>query len=531
MRVLTAAGARAADAAAQAAGVPVALLMEQAGVAVAAAAERHFAPLRQRGAVVLAGQGSNGGDGLVAARALADRGWPVVALVAGGPRRFAARAAAQRAYLARLAGYGVPVLTLDGATAAAVLDRHPGALVVDAVSGTGVRGPLRAEAATALAAARERGGAVLAVDLPTGVDPDTGRVSAGAVAADRTVAMAFLKPGHLLWPGAGLCGAVEVAPIGLGPFADASGEAAMEWVTEAEARALAPERTPTLHKGEAGRILVVAGSPGFGGAAVLATLGALASGAGLVTAATPPEVRAALLARAPAAMALADDADLEVRAAAADAVAMGPGLGRGPETVGRVRAVLARARRLVLDADALTALAGLGEAAWRELRRSPAAAGGALVLTPHPGEAATLLAVPDEGRPVWPEGSSADAAAVDAGRLEAARALARASGAVVLLKGRPTAVAHPDGRLRLNGSGGPVLATGGTGDVLTGLVGGLLAQGLDAFDAAALGAYLHGRAGEQAAEGGDRGVTAAEVAAALPAAWRLLLAGDEGSRG
>jgi ADP-dependent NAD(P)H-hydrate dehydratase / NAD(P)H-hydrate epimerase len=167
-----------------------------------------------------------------------------------------------------------------------------------------------------------------------------------------------------------------------------------------------------------------------------------------------------------------------------------------------------------------------GEGVWPELRASPAARAGALVLTPHPGEAARLCAVPEGGGPVWraPDGRT-DAAAVDRARLEVAASLARAAGATVLLKGQPTVVAHPDGRLRLNPTGGPELAVGGTGDVLTGLVGGLLAQGLCAFDAATLGAFVHGMAGEIAAHGGDRGIHAAEVAGALGSAYRRLAAG------
>jgi NAD(P)H-hydrate epimerase len=218
--------------------------------------------------------------------------------------------------------------------------------------------------------------------------------------------------------------------------------------------------------------------------------------------------------------------DAALAAAGADAVAAGPGLGRAGAVLTLCRALLEAAPRLVLDADALNALALAGEGTWDALRSSRAAAAGALVLTPHPGEAARLCAVPDKGRAAWraPQGET-DAAAVDRLRLEAAPALARASGATVLLKGRPTVVAHPDGRMRLNASGGPELAVGGTGDVLTGLVGGLLAQGMDAFDAAALGAHLHGLAGRAAAEGLDRGVSAMDVAAALPAAYRRLMRG------
>lgn len=529
MRILTAAQAARADALAQDAGIDLERLMEQAGVAVAESAARSFGAALAQGAVILCGRGHNGGDGLVAARVLADRGVRVRVLVAGGPAAYAAGDRAAAAALTRLGPYGAEVLGLDGEAVAGSLAAWPGALVVDAVVGTGVRGRLRPDAAGALAQARARAGAILAVDLPSGVDPDSGATAEGAVAADRTLAMGALKAGHVLYPGAGLCGAIEVAGIGLGPFVAALDGPSSVRLEVAEARSLVPVRPAAAHKGRGGRLLVVAGSEGLGGAAVLSTLAALHSGAGLVTVASTESVRTALLTVAPAAMTLPLGADLAAAAEAADAVAAGPGLGRSGEVAETCRRLLAHARRLVLDADGLNALAVAGETMWAALRASPAAAAGALVLTPHPGEAARLCALGgDGGAPVWAAADGrSDARAVDRARLEAARALARASGAVVLLKGRPTVVARPDGALRLNPTGGPELAVGGTGDVLTGLIGGLLAQGLGAFDAAALGAYLHGLAGALAADGLDRAISAAEVAVGLGAAYRRLKDGAQ----
>lgn len=517
VRILSQAQARAADRAAAAAGMPIDLLMEQAGVAVATAAQRSFATALAHGVLVLAGAGANGGDGLVAARVLADRGRRVIALVAGGAAAFAGRGPDQREALRRLAPYGVPVDTLTEEAVRQALAQLGPALVVDAITGTGVEGGLRPEAAGALAAARAGAGAILAVDLPSGVDPDSGLAGEGSVAADRTVAMGFRKPGHVLWPGAGLCGGVDVAPIGLAPFGEALPGPRFALVDRSEAATLLVPRPATAHKGTAGRLVVVAGSPGFEGAAVLCALGGLHGGAGRLTVRSTDGVRAALRTRVPEAMAIGPEQDLAATLGEAQAVAIGPGLGRSAGSADLVRLVLARARAAVLDADALTSLADVGEGWARDVAGAAAAGAGRLVLTPHPGEAATLLAALGEGAPTATE--------VDAARLEAARSLARAAGAVVLLKGRPTVVARPDGDLRVNPTGTAAMGTGGTGDVLTGLVGALLAQGMAAWDAAALAAFVHGLAGERAAGGSDRGLAASALAAALPGAFAEVLGG------
>lgn len=522
MRILSAAQAARADALAAAAGLDLGRIMEQAGVAVATAAWERAAGA-ERTFVVLAGKGNNGGDGLVAARVLADRGGRVTVLVAGGPEAYGGGDPARAMALDRLAPYGVTLGRLDAAMVGAALAGHPGVVVVDAIVGTGVQGALRADVAGALERARAGASTLLAVDLPSGVDPDGGTPAEGAVAADATLALGALKVGHILYPGAALCGEVRLTAIGLAPFVAAMDGPCLERLAPRALAALLPVRAPTAHKGSGGRLLILAGSPGFGGAAVLATLGALASGAGLVTTASTEEVRQALLALAPGALSLGTGADPDAAVAAADAVAAGPGLGAGEKTLRRVLALLTAADALLLDADALNALGELGGEAWTRLRQARAAGTGRLLLTPHPGEAARLLSLPLAGAPAWPEGGERpDAGTVDRGRLGAVRALAVASGATVLLKGHPTVIARPDGQTRVNASGGPELAVGGSGDVLSGLVGGLLAQGLGAFDAAALGADLHGRAGAIAAQGGDRGVSAAAVAAAIAAAFRDL---------
>jgi NAD(P)H-hydrate epimerase len=493
-------------------GVPGELLMELAGAAVAAEA----AALRAPGAAVwlVCGAGNNGGDGLVAARHLHLRGVPVHVLATADPAAWRGETAANAR---RLAALGLEVRRGPPAPA-------PGAVLVDAVFGTGLARAVEGEAAAAIRALRAARPAcrVLSVDLPSGLDADTGQPLGEAVAADVTVTLGLPKLGLALEPGRSLAGRVVVARIGIADEAPGLRPAAALWTRAAAARRL-PARPRDGHKGRFGHVLVVAGSEGKTGAAALAALGAARSGAGLVTIACPASLNGALEATVREVMTApvpeaagacfgrsSEKAVLEL-AAARDVIALGPGVGRGEETRRFVRDVAREAAKpLVLDADGLVAFEGvLGEL---RARRAPS------VLTPHPGEAALLL------------GSTA--AEVNRDRPAAARRLAAESGALVVLKGAATVVAGPDGALAVNPTGGPALASGGTGDVLTGVVAGLLAQGVAARDAAVLGAWLHGAAADRlAALRGEAGLLASEVAYALPDALRALGAETGGAIG
>jgi NAD(P)H-hydrate epimerase len=354
---------------------------------------------------------------------------------------------------------------------------------------------------------------VLAVDLPSGLDADTGQPLGEAASADLTVTLGLPKLGLALEPGRSLAGAIVVARIGIADSAPGVAPRAGLWTRAAAARYL-PARPRAAHKGSFGHVLVIGGSQGKAGAAALAALGAARSGAGLVTIACPESTNDVLQAKltevmtAPvpelASHAFGSQAGKPVLelAAARDVAALGPGIGRAEETLAFVRHVTrALASPLVLDADGLVAFAD----AVGELRARSAPT----VLTPHPGEAALLLG----GTP----------AEVNRDRPAAARRLAADSGAVVVLKGAATVVAEPDGAILVNPTGGPALASGGTGDVLTGVIAGLLAQGLGAREAAALGAYLHGAAADLLAERrSSAGVLAGEVAGLLPDAFRAL---------
>ena len=401
--------------------------------------------------------------------------------------------------------------------AAARWRAEPGDLLVDALFGTGLARALEGEAAAAvrkLLAARAQC-RVLAVDLPSGLDADTGQPTGPCVQADLTVTLGLPKLGLALEPGRSLAGRVLVGRIGIAD--EAPGVAIRSWLlTRRGAGALLPARPADGHKGSFGHVLVAAGSRGKAGAAALAALAAARAGAGLVTVACPEGVNAILQTRCSEAMTapLPESLEGELAAEAAepllalararDVLALGPGLGRGAAPRELVRRVVARAPvPLVLDADALFAFAGELEA----LR----ACGAPAVLTPHPGEAAALL--------------GSEPAEINRDRVAAARRLAEGSGAVALLKGAATVVAEPGGRVRINPTGGPVLAAGGSGDVLTGVIAGLLAQGLAPFEAACVGCFLHGAAGDRLARQlGPVGVLASELAGALPGAAEALRA-------
>jgi NAD(P)H-hydrate epimerase len=481
--------------------VPADLLMESAGRAVAEAVLGLLAP--GGSVLVVCGRGNNGGDGLVAARHLHALGVPVHVALLGSAASLRGGAAAS---LRRARAAGVPI---EGDRW-----RPPAAgVIVDAIFGTGLARAVEGAAASSIKRIAQSRAAhpellkVVAVDLPSGLCADTGQVLGSVAPADLTLTLALPKPGLALEPGRSLAGRVRVIRIGIPETAPGVKIATSLW-TRAAAGARLPKRPAAGHKGSFGHALLVAGSEGKTGAAALAAHGAVRSGAGLVTIACPAGINdvlellctEAMTAPVPdtAQRAFATSAAEAVLALAAtrSAVGLGPGIGRSAETLGFVTAVVKRLERpLALDADALYAFAG--EPERLAARSAPC------VLTPHPGEAAALL--------------KSEPAALNRDRLAQARRLASLTGCVVLLKGAASVTAAPDGRAVVNPTGGPALASGGTGDVLLGVVTGLLAQGLPAFEAAALAAYLHGAAADRIAlRTGASGLLASELAAELP---------------
>jgi NAD(P)H-hydrate epimerase len=486
-------------------GLLLASLMRAAGAAVAAeVAER----VPDGDIVVLAGPGNNGGDGWVAAHDLHARGRSVRVLTTRDPGELAgiAAEAAQGAIVAgvhwRMPEAGLEAGELAGA-----------AVVIDALLGIGAAGALRAPLDSWAHATNGSGAYVVAVDAPTGVDADTGVVLGDAVRADCTVTFTAPKRGLVLYPGAGFAGEIVVADIGIDPGFSAGVEGAPEIWERDEYAALVPLPAADAHKNSRGRVLVVAGSAAYPGAALLATRGAMRSGAGYVTLAVPDAVVAiahAHLLAAPVvglpqgrSHALSSAAASRVLSLARDfdAVVLGPGLSQADGAVATARQLIAELELpLVIDADAINAL--MDARGLIEARTAPT------VLTPHPGELGRLL-----GR---------SAVEVNADRVSSSAELAGPNRAVAL-KGAGTVVSG-GGRQVVNTSGSAALATAGTGDVLAGVIGALLAQGLAPFDAAALGVYVHGLAGvAAAAELTPVCVTAEDVPDFLPHAFGELL--------
>ena len=511
--VLTPAEAAELDRAAQGRGVAASTLMERAGAAVARTAADVAGGVYGRRAVVVCGDGNNGGDGFVAARHLARWGVrvSVVRLAASDAAREPAAENARR-----LAEVDVRVLSASGADVDRELARAD--VVVDAIFGTGFRGTPEGPPAEAIGALNACAAPAVAVDIPSGVNGETGAVQGDAVWAEATVTFGAEKPGTLLYPGAERAGVVEVADIGFPPDLVRSDLG----VVEAEDVAgWYPRRAADTNKRASGVALVVGGSRDMPGAPRLAATAAYRVGAGLVTVAVPRSIEAIVQGALAEATYLPLEetpdgaADVEAldelleRAGAADAVAVGPGMGRAPGTAELIRRfVRASSAPVVVDADALNAFEG--RAADLAERRSDA------VLTPHAGEFARL--------------SGASVADVEVDRVGAVRKLAAATNAIVLLKGSRTVIGSPDGAVRVTATGTSALATAGSGDVLTGTVAGLLARGLSAFDAAACAAFVHGVAGRTAAAAAAEGTVAGDVAAALPRAALEVLERGSGGR-
>jgi NAD(P)H-hydrate epimerase len=494
-------------------GLSGATLMENAGRAAAEViAARLAAPgggRRARSVVVVCGKGGNGGDGFVVARALRGRGVACRVILACAPSEIRGDAALKLAALRR--ARVVPILLTDDAGLAAML--RDATLVVDALLGTGTRGAPTGAVVRAIEAINASGTPVVALDIPSGLDADTGRAAGAVVRAALTITFAGLKRGLVVPPGSELAGEVRVASIGVADHEVARG-ATVFMVEARDVAAHVPPRPRDAHKGTYGHLLVVAGSLGKTGAAALAATAAMRAGVGLVTVATPRSQQpiVAALAREPMTAPLAETSAgtvsrsalgaLRELAAARDAVAMGPGLGVAPETQ-EVARQLARELEcpVALDADALTALAGHLDV-LRDAR-------GARCLTPHPGEMARML------------GLSTDEVQRD--RIEVTRAFARAHGVHCVLKGAASVIATPDGDVFLNPTGNPGMASGGTGDVLTGVLGAFLARRVAPAAALISAVYLHGLAGDlAAARMGEESLVAGDLVDALPLAFRAL---------
>ncbi|MEK6684432.1 MAG: NAD(P)H-hydrate dehydratase, partial [Nitrospirota bacterium] len=457
---------------------------------------------------IAAGKGNNGGDGLVAARHLLERSARVSVFLLARPDTLTGEAGANLKQFQKISGQ---VHVLNEATLGD-LDRElsQSDLIVDALFGTGLSSPVEGLAAKVIAAINASGKPVAAVDLPSGIHSDTGRVMGVAVKAAVTVTFALPKRGLLLYPGSDYTGRLKIVDIGIPEALIRQIPAAVQWITQADVAGSLIRRPMNAHKGTFGHVLMIAGSAGKGGAAVMAGLSALRVGAGLVTLVLPSGLEATLPDRPLEIMTLPlpQTADRSLGKAALEPLikfaqdktvaAIGPGLSTHPETAQVVHGLITQiAIPMVIDADGLNVL--VGHLDLLKQARAP------IVLTPHPGEMARLI--------------GATVSEVQADRLGVAADFVRRHPVTLVLKGARTIIASKSGALTINSTGNPGMATAGTGDVLTGMIAGLIAQGHTPEQAACLGVYLHGLAGDLAAdEIGEVGLLAGDLIHRIPAA-------------
>ena len=489
-------------------GVPSLTLMERAGQGVVDVILKRWTRLAQRGVLVVAGKGNNGGDGLVVARLLQEREFPCEVVCVARAHELSPDASANLERYRSVKGTFTEIPPGDIET----LDRHirDKGLVVDALLGTGLRKPVEGFLADVVELVNVSGIPVVAVDTPSGLDSDRGVPLGATVQAEVTVTFGYPKIGQVVYPGAAYCGELVVADIGIREEAVAEVAPSAEFLDPADVVWFLPGRTEDSHKGSYGHLLVMAGSRGKTGAAVLSCRGAMRVGTGLVTLAAPGGLNDVLAGALVEPMtetlggpdqeqwpALGAD-DWEGLAERKSAVLFGPGVGVHASAQKTLDTLLAHCGLpWLIDADGLNNLsADVGR--LREARVAP-------VLTPHPGEMSRLTGM--------------STAEVNGDRVGVARAFAAENRCHLVLKGARTVMATPEGRVSINPTGNPGMASGGMGDVLAGIVAGFLAQGLAPEDAVRLGVYLHGRTGDRVADDrGGVGLIASDVVDDLPRA-------------
>lgn len=512
MKIVTAAQMRVLDRRAiTEAHIPSATLMTNAGTGVVKAMESRFGSPTGKIVTVFCGKGNNGGDGFVVARLLRQKQASVKVLLMSDPADLSGDAKLMYRRFVRMAGVASVQSCPSSSQMQAVLSESD--YVVDALLGTGLSSPVTGVYRVAIdainAVSSERGTPVIAVDLPSGIHADTGAIMGAAVRAALTVTFGLPKLG--LYVGAGIdhAGEIRIVDIGIPPSCIDAVESSVSLITGEYVRRLIPRRPPSAHKGTYGHAGIVAGSVGKTGAAAMAAKAALRVGSGLVTVATPASANNVLEAKLLEAMtapmpetevgtlAMAGLDRLLAFAHERSAVAIGPGLTTYPETADLIRTLTVRLEKpSVLDADALNALSRHTDL-LSTCKVSP-------ILTPHPGEMARLE-------------EQATPQSVNADRIGTATRFAQAYGVVLVLKGARTVVARPDGQVAICPTGNPGMATAGTGDVLTGIIVGLLAQRLSVWDAACVGTYIHGLAGDlAAAEFGPTGMIAGDLIDRIP---------------
>ncbi len=493
-------------------GVSSAALMERAGLAVA---ERIRGLFERRKVIVISGGGNNGGDGIVAARNLFNWGWNVKVLLLSRENKLSPDCLLQYRTAKKIK---VPMEFRTGISGA---DLHS-ALVVDAIFGTGINKEVKPPVSDIISFLNRSEAAVLSVDIPSGISADNGRVIGEAVRADYTVTFGLPKIGHLLHPGAEYTGKLFIEEIGFPKVLLNSESLHIQTVEKDDAALLVPARPADSHKGDYGHVLVIAGSRGRTGAAIMTAKACLRSGAGLVTIGVPETLAGVFQSRAAEEMVLPlpdkGDGSLSFEAAGeilrfvserADVLAIGPGIGISADTTRIMRELITNsAAPMVIDADGINSIKGDGGILRKA--KSPA------ILTPHAGEMARLLK-PDSAD------ESAERAAIERERVSLSVSFSEKNGVYLVLKGAPTLIAEPGGKLFINTTGNPGMATAGSGDVLTGIVAAFLGQQSNPLDACVLGTYLHGLAGDMAAsEKGMHSMIATDIIEHLPGSFAAL---------
>lgn len=491
------------------------VLMERAGLAIVKKANELF-PLSIYKTIVLCGSGNNGGDGLVIARLLHNSGSDVEAYLAGSPAKL--KGDAKTNYLAAKK-FGVKILPIKKFLSPLTSRLSPNILIIDALLGTGLNNDVRPPLVDVIKKVNRMSAPVIAVDVPSGISSDTGQVMGAAIKAECTVTFGLPKRGHLLYPGAEHTGRLFVEEIGFPTELLLSEKINVNFFERSDAVALLPKRPKNSHKGTFGHVLLIAGSKGKTGAALMAARSCLRSGAGLVTIGMPESLVTAFQSRVTEEMilplpdkgngTLSSDAAgpvLEFLEKKGSVLAIGPGLSVDDDIKKLVALLIAGSKvPVIIDADGLNAIAGRTSILKK--------AGAPVILTPHPGEMDRLL-----GSGVRGKGEG-----VEEDRISIASSFAKRTGTYLVLKGAPTVTAAPDGRVFINSSGNPGMATAGTGDVLTGMISAFAAQRLSPLDAALLGVYMHGQAGDAAAgKKGEYSLIASDIIKEIPGIFRLL---------
>jgi NAD(P)H-hydrate epimerase len=495
-------------------GIPSLFLMENAGRGSADSIARSFGPLSGLSVVIACGKGNNGGDGFVVARHILNQGAVVTVLLVAPPSQLKGDALLNFKILNAIQKQSPQQLSIKK-IAGNILSRTRGDLVVDALLGTGFSGSIRAPYAGVIDWMNKQKVPVVALDLPSGINGTTGEMTNKAVKAGRTVTMGAIKAGLLCNQGREHAGYVEVIDIGI-PSSVYRSEHLQTFQMEAgDVREALPRRKKTAHKYSVGKVFVLAGSTGFTGAAALTASAALRSGAGAVVLGTPQTVYPILAKKLSetivvplpstheGSLSLAGRQPIEDRMRWADVTVIGPGLSQNAETMDLVVKLLSGGKgRILIDADGLNAVAAAGT---RLLRNSKAE----IIVTPHTGEFSRLAGVA--------------ASDTEVHRIERAREFSKTHRVAIVLKGAPTATADPEGTVVLNSTGNAGMATVGSGDVLSGIVAGLWAQGMGRMQAASSGVWLHGKSGDlAAAKLGERSIVAQDLIDYLPPAMQTV---------